>query len=263
MNYWSNGIPLPSGVAAAEEIEITWDVLGPVLTVNLNYGGSAASLPYDNEIRIWLTSDIKSVTGADLDNYMYYFTTRYSPIYCDISQVFTRVGGIIGEDFPEDIIYRLLLRYSILSDMINPEFAYNNIFNWRMVRNEWILCSTVRDLLLNMPSLSGISGGSKRLADLSVGQQVAKNSAVLQEALNCVAKFEELMSEPNGAQIRVAVRGSQNPEEPNLGRRISNYMHSTVPIVNTAWVYDLRATTYSTARMIRKILGNYRSNIGL
>lgn len=262
MNYWSEGMPIPSGITAMGEIPLSWVVSGNLLIVTLDVG-SGGELLSDNEIRIWLTSDIKNVSGEALNNYMYYFTTRYTPIYADISQVFARIGGIIGTDFPEDIIYRLLLRYSILADLMNPAFAATNGIGWKLLSSEWVLCSTIRDLLLNLPTLSGMSGGKKRLADLSVQQPAASDSAaVLKQMLDCTKKFETLMMNRGGTSMAVAVKGAYNPEEPNFGRRIDGFLHPTFPIVNETWSQLIPGGKYTTARMMRKILGNYRPGFG-
>ena len=256
----ANTIPNHADIEAAGEIDITWTVNGSLLYVYIG-GSGGQTLPYNNEIRIWFTSDIKSTDGSSLGSYLYWFTSRYTPIYCDISSVYGKIGNLIGEDFPEDIIYRMLLRYSLLSDMMNWYAPTNMSFQWRLIRNEWILCHVVVDLLNNLPgALTG--GGSKRLADLSIrtGSNTAYES-LLQDAKNCIIELTKELQSAGAPKIAIAVKGAWDPERPNFGRTISRYMNPASPLVNTSLIATTTATNYTTIREIRKLLGNYRTRI--
>lgn len=254
--YWSDGLPLPTTAVAAGELTLTTTVAANVLIVSIELG-SGGTLPPDNEIRIWLTSDIKSESGESLNNYLYWFTTRYTPIYADVSEIYAKIGSIIGSDFPEDIIYRLLLRYSILSDHINPYGLSRDPFTWRLARNNWIICQVSRDLIANIDASRG-SGGKKRLADLSVQLPEKGSSSLLNNLDQCVFQAERLMLTTGVNTVLVAEHGGKLQGEPNFGRKITGYSNSSLPLINASWVEEAPATQYSTARMMEKILGNYR-----
>lgn len=246
---------------AMGEMEFSVDVSGKYLYVNLNYGGSAGLLLKNNEVQIYLNETITSTEDDTLDNYMYYFTTRYDPIYLDIFQIKTKIGTFLGDDFPDDIIYRLLYRYSKLADSMAGTTYFYDTTTWRMTRSEWILCWVTADLLGNLKSLFSNSTNSKRLGDLSIRYSTGITGAIdsaLDDTRKCITKMEELMRLSTSKTATLAVKGIRNPEEPNFGRAIGGYSDSKLPYINTSWTTLLPAGQYASSRLSRKILGNLR-----
>jgi hypothetical protein len=254
-HIWSYGDP--DGTPAGD-IPVSVSVTGDMLIVTLLYGGSGQELPENNEIRIWLTDAIRSTEGNSLDNYLYYFTTRYTPIYSDISQVMVKLGSVLGDQVPEDVIYRLLLRYSRMVDKIAEDLTVYDSTRWGLLRAEWVLCHTLVDILSGLSSSLSTGGNTKRLGDLSVRYEggSASVSTLLKDAQACVIKLDEMMRISTVSTMLVAVKGAEDEEDYNPGRGIGSYSDPALPYVNEYWYRDILATDFSTARSSRKFHGN-------
>jgi len=256
-NIWNdNDDPL---YPAMGDLDISVEVDGKILTVILG-ADSGSLLVNNNEIRIWLTEDIKSISDVALDDYLYYFTTRYSPIYADISQVYNKIGSAIGDTFPEDIIYRLLLRYSKTADILSYGITMEGETRWKLLRSEWVLCNTVADILKNAVALLGTSSAKKRLADLSItyDSSGSKLSGMLTEARKCIATLEEEMRRATTTTVCGGVKGARDPEDFNAGRYISPFADPALPYMNASFSAWIPSTQYVSGRFTRKILGNLR-----
>jgi len=220
---------------AAGTIPLSFSVNANVLTVTLIYGDSGGDLPWNNEIRIYLTDDILGASGNSLDNYLYYFTTRYSPIYVDISAVYSKIGQFLTSgSYSEDAIYRLLLYYSLKSDQYAHETTFNDPTKWKIIRHDWILCHVLLDVLQNLKASTG-SNTRKRLADLSItftGSDADLNSSI-SDARKCAQQSDYLLSRSVITLVASTVKGEWAPDTVTFGRLPSPHMYSKWPALNS------------------------------
>ena len=244
-------IDIPDG----GEPDYTLTVSGAQLTIS--FGASATILYNNNAVQVLVTDDVQSTSGITVAQYSYYFTTVYSPLYIHPTQIYTKVGSIIGNDFPEDILYRLLYRYSKHADVLNftsvdTATSTTGSTYWKYVRGEWIICMAVRDLLLNQSGAS--SNVQKKLADLSIkfgGNANVKDA--LQDAERCVADFEPQLKSGGtveGFHCTGGIKGAHDADQPILGRDwVGDMDNGRHPYVNADLFYFITGT--SNTRGIR------------
>lgn len=196
-------------------------------------GGSIGTtqLYKNNMVFIKLHSTIAASDGTELgDDYEFYFTTEYEPLYTSIRRVRLDLGAVVS-DIPDDTINLAIFEASIEANalmfgQITTLSSSARTF-FKFARRQYVTC--LAELIL----LGAIAGGesatgkgkSKRLADLDVSYGGGGNfDDLLRRAMSCMAKWEATLTSsgeigPGTSQKpSMVVKGSQDPDRPGIGR---------------------------------------------
>jgi len=140
-------------------------------------GGGSASvganpLLNNNMFFIQLDEDIASTDGYTLgDDYTFYYTTTYDPLYSSIRRIRLELGPFI-EEVPDDTINLAIFEASLEADALTfgpVSLTGNALQFFNFARRQYVTCVTELILLGAITSDSGGGGAkSKRLADLSI-----------------------------------------------------------------------------------------------
>jgi hypothetical protein len=162
---------------------------------------------------------VGSTSGDDLnEDYTFWFTTKYSPLYSSVRKVRLEVGSLISS-MKDDTINRAIFEASLMADQLTwGEVVSDASDLYKFARREWTTCKAAQILLMNSLSANGIK--SKKLDNLEVTYDANLGKGMLDKINNCLLKWEaELQS--GGAAVQKPsyfIKGSADPDAPNVGR---------------------------------------------
>jgi hypothetical protein len=176
----------------------SWSVIGwrAIFTFDTN-----VLFDENEEIDVTIPSSIRATDGSSLvdgEDYEFYFTTRYNPLYIGVAHVRLVLGNII-DNVPDDTINRLIHTNSLLANWYSrerpgviqpfpsnifepsvitttrPAFIVNPVTGAPRYVKEYVLAKTCLDLLkarffdyVDGVMLGGGPGASKSLDDLRI-----------------------------------------------------------------------------------------------
>jgi len=182
---------------------------------------------YDNNvIFVKLSKDIASTGGLTLEeDYEFYFTSTYSPLYTSVRRVRLDLGNVI-RDIPEDTINLAIFEASLEADALTfgtaPTSGNEQEF-FLFARRMYVTC-LAEVILLGSILGSGGAAKSKRLADLDVSYD-GRTDELLKKALSCMARFEAVLTSageigPGTSQKpQYVVKGEYDIDRPVIGRQ--------------------------------------------
>jgi hypothetical protein len=189
-------------------------------------------------VDVLLTADLASSTGISLsDDYEFYFTTTYEPLYCSIRRLRLTAGQYMI-NIPDDALNLALHMASLEADerTWNKENVGDSFYHF--VRSEWTCCRAAQIILANTIGGPG-RPKAKKLGDLSVEYDTTyQNVQVpLDRIQQCLDKWEkELLA--GGRQIQkpgYAVKGEYDIDRPTIGRswlHTRDWLNTQTPAAN-------------------------------
>jgi hypothetical protein len=222
-------IPADSDLGAAfDEWEGTIDTveIDDVFTFTVVGGGSiGTSVLYQNNVLfIELDETIAATDGATLEqDYLYYLTTTYTPMYSAIRRLRLDLGPLIS-DIPDDTLNLAIFEASLSTDAFSFQESSTDTF-FLHARREYATCMAelmLVDALSGNTSLS--SRMSKTLGDLSIsrsGPDILKRREQLE---NCAARWQVVLE--TGGEVSpdtslkpvYSVKGATSDDATAVGR---------------------------------------------
>lgn len=221
------------------------------------------SLLQNNVVVITLDKSIAATDGTSMsEDFQYYFTTEYSPLYSSVRRVRLRAGEYMRtvpddtinlaifdasleadaitfgmQNPPESTSFGYRRGYQVGSGRINHTFFLTNGRNgqyFEHARKEYVTCMAIIYILSN--SL-GPAAKSKRLADFSVTYGDGALKEFMDDLKNECAEWERVIqtggfiSKGSSLPMRVTSKGIYNPDIPHMGRRMLE--NNPYPAANT------------------------------
>jgi hypothetical protein len=256
--------------AAFDRWEGTVDLmdLDETFTFTVVGGGSVGvSQLYENNIVfVQLDESIAADDGSTLgEDYVWYFTTTYNPMYSHIRRVRLDLGPLIA-DVPDDTVNLAIFEASLHTNAISfVESDIPNLDYLTAAKREYTTC------LAELTLVRGLQGSGlghdrlgKTLADLTVsrgglGSMMDKKAAELQE---CVARWAVPVSSGGNStpdtslQPGSAIKGSTADDAIGVGREWhpTSYAGSDTPLGNTF----SRSRTPDGTASLRRWVRDYR-----
>ena len=203
--------------------------LNETLSFTIVGGGSigVSTLYNNNVVFIRLDSSIANTDGVELgEDYEWFFTTTYEPLYASVRRVRLDLGLLI-KDVPDDTINLAIfeagleansLTFGSVSLLTSDEQSF-----YDFARRQYVTC--LAELII-LTGLEGTGGGatSKQLADLTVKWDAGKVGSLPDKVRSCVAKWEDIIS--SGGELgpgtshkpSMVIKGLNDPDRPNIGR---------------------------------------------
>jgi hypothetical protein len=200
-------------------LNTTLSVSNEILTIVVPSG----LLFSNNVVTVTLDSSIQNTSGTSLnDDYDFYFTTTYSPLYSSVRRLRLETGAFLGS-IPDDTLNFALHEASKEAEQLTWGDTIAVTDYYEFVRRQWVTCKAAETLLSNA---IGMGGGlkSKRLGDLSVEYDTANAKNMMDKILNCLNKWTPgLQAGGLSIQVPVAtVKGDLDPDRPAVGRLWEN-----------------------------------------
>jgi hypothetical protein len=202
-------------------------------------GGSigTSQLFENNRVTVIIDGELLDVDGNLLSNdYDWYFTTTYTPLYSSVRKMRLELGPLINQ-LPDDTINLAIFEASLLADAISFPSASSNTEYFTVARREYVTCLAGAMLLSN----KGTQGKVKRLADLSVELSGDPNDK-LKDLYSCIGKWDHVIKSngelATGTSLkpRSVVKGEFDPDKPVIGRLWTQWSHlleNNVPAANS------------------------------
>lgn len=207
----------------------------------------------NNAITITLSEDIPDADGNLLgQDYEFYFTTEYSPLYTNYNQIALEIGRYL-QDVPKDTIWRAILSASLEAERLTrvhpmptePATRGTQEEYYLIARRSWVRCKVAELLLVEVMELYDVK--RKRLGDVDVTWNPRGLETALDRALSCQQKFLPAM-ESGGIKIkkpRTFIKGEFDLDRPSFGRmdiptdtdEVSPRIPAGNARVNTSWTY--------------------------
>jgi hypothetical protein len=216
ISVYSESVTGETDIPASGVLSISHSVSGSELTITVASG----QLMQNNLVTVTLDSSITATDGTTLDDdYEFWFTTAYYPMYCTLRMTKVRVGAFINE-LKDDTVNLALFMASKESDYLTWNKSNLEDDYYKFVRGQWTCCRATQLLLTNVAGGAG-SIKSKRLGDLSVDYDTALGIAKpLQLAEECLQKWEGALM-AGGRQVQesqMVVKGDLDVDKPPIGR---------------------------------------------
>lgn len=202
-------------------------------TISVSGSAVALSIPSgiineNNVVTVTLDDSISSSDGTSLsEDYEFYFTSTYTPLYSSLRKVSLEYGAYLS-NVPDDTINLAILEASLASGYLTwgPEIttltygtenSVEDYYQW--ARREFVTCKAAETLITN---ILGVGQGlkSKRLADFEVQYDTKALEQGLEKALGCLGKWEKVMND-RGLTVKsptYVVKGEDDPNAPPVGR---------------------------------------------
>lgn len=213
----------------------TLSVSGATLTITFTGAGDVdtSQLHNNNMAFIELDETISSTTEGDTlgDNFTWYFTTTYTPLYSAIRRIRLDLGALIA-DVPDDTINLAIFEASLEAQALtfgtpaSRTASMTRFFTF--ARRQYVTCVTELIILNAISGGSGATGNggkSKRLADLSISYTDNKNvDDLLSRAIACRLKWEATLTSAGeispGTSQRpsMVIKGIMDVDRPEIGR---------------------------------------------
>lgn len=187
-------------------------------------------------VEVTLPSTISDIDGNTLgDDYTFFFTTTYDPLYSSVRKVRLAAGGLL-KTLPEDVINLAILEASLEADIINFN---KNIINQKLfehARREFVTCSASNILAQNVLANGGVIR-SKMLADFKVDYDVNVLGDLLNTVNDCIKKWEGQVQSGGGTRTlrspQMVIKGENDPDRPAVGRHWHSMQQGELPVGNT------------------------------
>jgi hypothetical protein len=202
-------------------------------------GGSigTSQLFENNRITVTIDSSLLDADSNELgQEYEWYFTTTYNPLYSSVRKVRLELGPLVSQ-LPDDTINLAIFEASLLADAISFPASTTNTEYFEVARREYVTCLAGSMLLSN----KGTQGKAKRLADLSVELSGDPNDK-LKDLKACIGKWDHVIKSKGelatGTSLkpRAFVKGQFDPDRPIIGRLWTQWSHllgDDIPAANT------------------------------
>ena len=221
--YDTNPIPY-----IATPLTRTYTIVGSVLTITID----PTELRQNNLVSVKLFSPVAGISGLTLeDDYEFYFTTEYHPLYFTVRRMRLNLGRLLDE-VPNDTINLAISEASreaqelIFTQHILP--SQNAFLNFTMTQYtryaaELILINAMSDYVEHNKTITR----SKQLADLKIshsGRTMQQFQKLREQAENNKEKWERVLNSAGeigpGTSLHpvIAVKGQNDPDRPELGR---------------------------------------------
>lgn len=222
------------GEDAYGESPITVSVSQNVLTVWVASG----ILAQNNLIALTLDKDIADINGLKLEeDYDFYFTTRYDPLYCSLRRLRLNAGQYMTT-IPDDALNLAIHMASLEADQRTWNKANLEDNFYHFVRSEWTCCRAAQIVLSNTVGGPG-RPKSKKLGDLEVEFDTTTQNVMvpLERIQQCLDKWDrELMA--GGREVQkpmYGVKGELDIDRPSIGRswlHTRDWMNTQTPAAN-------------------------------
>lgn len=173
----------------------------------------------NNVVTITIDDSVSSSSGTSLsDDYQFYFTSEYSPLYSSVRKIQLEYGAYVGE-IPNDTINLAIFEASLTADNLtwNTTTTTGDYYQW--VRREFTTCKAAETLLTNVIGQSrGLK--SKTLGDFKVEYDPRLLENGIDKALGCLEKWLATI-QSRGAAVQTpsfVVKGAWDPDRPPIGR---------------------------------------------
>lgn len=172
----------------------------------------------DNLVVITVSGTSANSLGTVLgDDYIFWFTTLYNPLYSSVRKVRLEIGSFI-KNITDDTINLAIYEASLMANEMSwsGKDSLNSLYLF--ARREWTTCKAAEMLLNNALSSTGLK--SKELDNFRVTYDNKQGAAILDRIRECLARWEgELVSggKPAGNPKGV-VKGECDPDAPHVGR---------------------------------------------
>jgi hypothetical protein len=204
---------------------------------NLEIAIPSGVLKINNLVSMTIDSTLSSTGGTSLSgDYEFWFTTRYSPLYCSARKLRLQIGSFITNIIDDTLNLAsfeasLMVDAMTLSTLVTNTTA-NNYF--QMARGQWVCCKASEILLMNTTGGSN-SLRAKRLGDLQVEYNPNATNDALDRALACQARWEPVIRAAGLATqtSRMTIKGILDPDRPTIGRQWRLEERSQLPAANT------------------------------
>lgn len=233
--------------------DLTISYSGVISNATLTASGShlfitipSGMLKVNNVVSFVLDETLTNTSSVALsEDYEFYFTTKYEPLYSSIRRLKLDYGSFLT-NVPDDTINLAIFEASKEADMLVNSLAItdNNYVNF--VKKQWTTCKAAETLLRNVLS-GGVSGlvKSKRLGDLAVEYNTTAATNALDQALGCLAKWTpSLVTGGNTIQTpSMVIKGEFDPDRPPVGR---GWLNQSMPAVNSKTLDTSTSRRYRT-----------------
>lgn len=196
-------------------------------------GGSVGTTHFyeNNMIIVKLGGEVGAEDGTTLgSDYLWYFTTRYNPLYTSARRIQLDLGSIAG-DLAEDTINQAIFEASLEAEAYHIVTTVNSskeVSMYNFARRQYVVCRTEL-ILLEALMNKGVAVSdqvSKKLADLSVtrGGGSSAMDGILGKLDKCMEKWTTVLQSggvlgPGTSQKpSVAIKGTFDPDRPMIGR---------------------------------------------
>jgi hypothetical protein len=202
-------------------------------------GGSigTSQLFENNRVTVTIDSSLLDTDNHELgQDYEWYFTTTYSPLYSSVRKLRLELGPLVNQ-IPDDTINLAIFEASLLADAISFTSETSNAGYFEVARREYVTCLAGAMLLSN----KGTQGKTKRLADLTVELSGDPNDK-LKDLQACIGKWDHVIKSrgelATGTSLKPqgVVKGAFDPDRPVIGRLWTQWCHllgNDIPAANT------------------------------
>ena len=235
-------VPVPKPTEINSDIstdEFVFSINGNKLTIT-----PKETIPNNTEVVITLSSNIRAADNTTLVNdEVIYYTTVYSPVYTTPT-IIRLTEGLSPwiNDVSDDTIWRTILKNTLRCNTLWRDGRYKiNKKNPSWCAREFVLYSTVLDLMTHLLMNLINMAGSKKLADLSIDNRGPSSfqNMLSQWRKHIIDKVEELYYQVRiGCVRRVihGVRGSNFWEpKPIIDFQVTWKRYPKVDRINPIW----------------------------
>lgn len=177
----------------------------------------------NNVVTVTLDGAIQNTSGTPLnDDYDFYFTTIYSPLYSSVRRLRLETGAFLST-VPDDTLNFAIYEASKEADQLTWGETTVVTEYYEFARRQWVTCKSAEILLTNV---LGTGGGlkSKKLGDFEVSYDSTNGKNMLDKVLACLDKWTPAI-QAGGLSIQVPVatiKGEYDPDRPTTGRLWEN-----------------------------------------
>ncbi len=208
----------------------------------------------NNVVTITLDKTISTSSGQQTmeEDYSFYFTTSYDPLYSSVRKLRLDIGAYLTK-VPDDTINLAIFEASLAADLLTwAHGGTSTYYEW--VRREWVTCKTEEILLLNLMNKDG-GLKSKKLGDFETTYNVNILNNAIDRSLGCQGKW--LASLQSGGYATqnptMVIKGQYDPDRPTVGRLWDNND------LNLQRIPAANAKTINRS-LSRRYVNNYTSN---
>ena len=232
VTVWSESVNGDSQFDADGAITKTLTVSGAALTITFTGAGDVdtSQVHNNNMVFIQLDKTISSTTEDDTldDDFIWYFTTTYTPMYSAVRRVRLDLGALVVT-VPDDTINLAIFEASLEAQALTfgtPEARTASMTRFfAFARRQYTTCLAEIILLNAISGGSIIEGGkSKRLADLQISYDGGQLNNLLDMAISCTAKWRATLTSAGeispGTSQRpsMVIKGIMDVDRPEIGR---------------------------------------------
>jgi hypothetical protein len=212
-----NGQDANNTITFSGVIPFEYEVDGDTITLSIDED----LLFTNNVVTVNIDSSIASTLGNTLaEDYEFYFTTTYSPLYSSVRKVRLEIGAFI-QDIPDDTVNLAIFEASLEADLMIWNTGTSNANYLNFAKRQFVTCKAAEILLNNI--LGGSSTlKSKSLGDFSVAYDTSgSNINDIMDKINaCLGKWLPVLQAAGYPTQEPAmfIKGELDPDRPAIGR---------------------------------------------